>query len=86
MARSKHSKKEVEAAITYAEGHGWTVEQRGGGHAWGILRCPHNDEKCRCGEFCSSSIWSTPRNPGSFARKVRKWVDNCIHDGENGEP
>lgn len=80
--RSKHSKKEVEAALVYAEEHGWTVENRNG-HAWGILKCPHNDKECRCGKFCQLSIWSTPKNPGNFARTLIARIDNCIH--ENGD-
>lgn len=76
MSRGRHSKKEVEAALKYAEEHGWRVEQ-GGSHAWGKMYCPDNDEECRCGEFCITSIWSTPKNEVHHARALRRVVDNC---------
>jgi len=43
----------------------------------GRIYCPYNDEACRCGEFCITSAWSTPKNPGSHARALRRVVDNC---------
>ncbi len=74
--RKKHSKKEVEEALQYAEEHGWRVEI-GGSHAWGKIYCPQNDRSCRCGEFCISSIWSTPRNEMNHAKQIKRVVDNC---------
>ena len=88
MGSKKHSKKEVQAAIEYAESKGWRIEVSGGsGHAWGQMYCPHNDKDCRCGEFCISSIWSTPRSPGNHAKQIRKVVDKCTGDSstENEE-
>jgi hypothetical protein len=79
MVRPTHPKKEVEAALKYAEAHGWRV-QVGGSHAWGKLYCPYNDEQCRCGDFCITSIWSTPKNPVSHARMLRRVIDNCTTD------
>lgn len=76
MSRARHSKKEVEAAIQHAEQHGWRVKV-GGSHAWGKIYCPYNDAECRCGEFCITSIWSTPRSPGNHARQLMRVVDNC---------
>lgn len=76
MGRRKHSKKEVEEALKYAESQGWRVAV-GGSHAWGKIYCPYNDADCRCGEFCITSIWSTPRNPGSHARALIQVVDSC---------
>lgn len=43
----------------------------------GRIYCPYNDEECRCGEFCITSVWSTPKNPGNHARALRRVVDNC---------
>jgi len=63
-------------ALEYAEAQGWTVE-KARGHAWGRLYCPYNDAECRCGEFCITSVWSTPRNPGNHARQLTRVVDNC---------
>ncbi len=62
MARPAHPKKEIEEALRHAEGQGWRIEV-GGSHAWGRVYCPYNDEECRCGEFCITSVWSTPRIP-----------------------
>jgi len=83
MQRKAHSKQEVEKALQYAEESGWRVEV-GGSHAWGKIYCPYNDKRCRCGEFCIASIWSSPRNAGNHARQIRRVVDNCIvRKGEN---
>jgi hypothetical protein len=76
VKRSRHPEKEVEEAIRYAEEHGWRVEG-GGSHAWGRMYCPYNDPECRCGEFCITSIWSTPRVAVNHARQLRRVVDNC---------
>lgn len=77
MPRSSHPNKEVEAALRYAELHGWTIKV-GGAHAWGKIYCPYNDGECRCGEFCISSVWSTPGNPDGHARALRRVIDKCI--------
>lgn len=76
MSRAKHPKKEVEEALRHAEGHGWRIEI-GGSHAWGRMYCPYNDPECRCGEFCITSIWSTPKNAGNHARQLKRVIDNC---------
>ena len=81
MSRDRHSKKEVEAALAYAESMEWRIE-KATGHAWGRLYCPFNNRQCRCGEFCVISIWSTPKNPGNFARQIRRVVDNCRGEAE----
>lgn len=87
MTRKKserHSKPEVEEALRYAEEHGWRVEH-GGSHCWGKMYCPHNDKECRCGDFCITSIWSTPANPGNHAKKIRRVVDKCTGHAEENE-
>ncbi|MGO4703227.1 hypothetical protein [Dyella sp. 2RAB6] len=76
MARPSHPKKEVEAALRYAERQGWRIAV-GGSHAWGRMYCPYNDQECRCGEFCITSVWSTPKSPGNHARALLRVVDNC---------
>jgi len=76
MSRPPHPKKEIEAALKHVEAEGWRVEV-GGSHAWGRIYCPYNDAECRCGEFCIASVWSTPRNPRSHARALRRVVDKC---------
>ncbi|HEX7684205.1 MAG TPA: hypothetical protein VF446_11840 [Trinickia sp.] len=73
-----HPKKEIEAALVYAKARGWRVQPcKGNGHAWGKMLCPYNDADCRCGEFCISSIWSTPRCAASHARTLKRVVDHC---------
>lgn len=76
MTRPVHPKTEIEQALKYAEHCGWRVEV-GGSHAWGRIYCPYNNADCRCGEFCITSIWSTPRSPDNHARAVRRVVDRC---------
>lgn len=76
MTRPNHPKKEIEQALKHAERHGWRVEPDGS-HARGRIYCPYNSADCRCGEFCITSIWSTPKNPFSHARAVIRVVDRC---------
>ena len=78
MARSRHPKREIEDSIRHAEAHGWLIKE-GGSHAWGKMLCPYNDEACRCNEFCSTSIWSTPKNAGNHANFLRRVVNSCAH-------
>jgi len=78
--RKRHKDKDVQAAIDYALAAGWRLVPAGkSAHAFGKLRCPHNDDACRNGLFCSNAIWGTPRNPAGHARAIRRWVDNCSH-------
>ncbi|WP_071591350.1 hypothetical protein [Xenococcus sp. PCC 7305] len=78
MYGKKHPNKEIRAALEDAEQKGWRILQ-GGSHAWGKIYCPYNNSDCRCGEFCKTSIWSTPKNPTHHARQIRRVVDNCIY-------
>src|SRR5438128_4828702 len=78
MARSRHPNKEIEAAVVYAEAHGWTCTPAKG-HAWGIIRCPHGQ---RGG--CQRSVWSTPRNPTAHAEWIMHVVDGCPHPAQGG--
>ena len=84
MPRKKHSKPEIEKALCYAESHNWRVEV-GGSHAWGKIYCPYNDKTCRCGEFCITSIWSTPKNAGTHAKQIKRVVDNCRRNSQENE-
>ena len=85
MTRNKHPKPEVEAAIQHAEEHGWRIKE-GGSHAWGKMYCPYNDESCRCGEFCITSISSTPKNSGNHGKQLKRVVDNCTRKKINNDP
>lgn len=77
MPRKRHSKKDIEEALVYAESHGWRIEPATG-HAWGRLYCPYNSADCRCGEYCVISIWSTPRSASNHARQIRRVIDRCL--------
>ena len=76
MPRARHPEKDIEQVLRYAEGKGWLVRV-GGSHAWGRMYCPANNPECRCGEFCITSIWSTPRSARNHANQLRRIVDNC---------
>ena len=76
VLRRRHPNKEIEDALRHAETEGWRVEV-GGSHAWGRMFCPYDDKTCRCGEFCITSVWSTPANPTNHARAIRRVVDRC---------
>ena len=79
--RKRHQNKEIERAIQFAESLGWRVRKASGAaHPFGVLRCPHNSKKCRCGVFCQVSVWSTPRNPVAHARRILRAVENCIYE------
>ncbi len=88
MTRPPHPNKEIEDALGYAEANGWRIKV-GGSHAWGRIFCPYNDAQCRCGNFCISSVWSTPRNPDNHAKALKRVVDNCTtrknRSGDSGE-
>jgi len=76
MVRRAHPKKEIEQVLRYAEQQGWRVVV-GGSHAWGKMYCPYDDDECRCGEFCITCIWSTPKNPANHANALCRVVENC---------
>ena len=76
LKRNKHPKKAIENAIQFAESQNWRV-QVGGSHAWGKMYCPFNQESCRYGEFCITSIWSTPSNHEKHASALRRVVEKC---------
>lgn len=73
MARKRHPNKEIEAVVDDAVRSGWTLE-KGTGHAWGFLLCAQNDR-----DGCMWPVWSTPKNPGNFARQLGRRVAKCAH-------
>ena len=85
MTGKTHPKPEVEDALRYAEKNGWQVDI-GGSHAWGKIKCPYNDKECRNGNFCISSIWSTPKNSGNHGKQIRRVVDNCTKHNNVNDP
>ncbi|MCA1704396.1 MAG: hypothetical protein LC808_14500 [Actinobacteria bacterium] len=72
--RRWHPKKDVERALRFAEGRGWTIMPSRGGHAWGVMACDHQGQGA-----CRVSIWSTPKNEGNHANRLRQRVRNCPH-------
>lgn len=74
MARLRHSKKEVEAALIEAENQGWLVLATSSGHRWGVLKCAQADRN-----GCQVSIWSTPKNSGNHAKQIRRFINRCEH-------
>lgn len=76
MPVGKHSKKEVQAALRFAEEHGWSVEQTASGHRWGVAKCGHG---------CELSVWSTPKNPGNHAKAIRRSVERCPHTEQSND-
>jgi len=79
VPRRRHPDVHIEKALRYAERNGWRVAPLGArAHGWGKMYCPHNDPDCRCGEFCVTVIWSTPRSPENHARQLRRVVDGCV--------
>lgn len=73
MARARHQRKEVEAAVQDAEARGWIAVMKGGGHAWAVLRCPGG------AGGCSVWVWSTPKNAGNHAKDIDRAVAKCKH-------
>lgn len=71
MARTRHSKKDIEKALKAVEAAGWTVTPTASGHRWGVAAC---------GRGCTISIWSTPRSPQNHAKRLTRAVANCEHD------
>lgn len=78
-ARTRHPKKDVEQALRFAEEHGWTVTPTASGHRWGEMVCAHEGR-----DACRVSMWSTPKNPGNHASRLRQRVRNCPHELPSG--
>ncbi len=74
--RRRHSKKEIEQAIQFAEHHGWQIEitSSSTSHVWGRLKCP-----LRTREGCSMSVNSTPRNTTNHANAIKRKIARCPH-------
>jgi hypothetical protein len=74
MARPRHSNKEIEAAVRYAESRGWEFV-RAGSHGWGVFHC-----RRRGRDGCRFTVLSTPRVPTNHADRLRRAVDVCPHE------
>ena len=69
--RKRHTHKEIEKVVAYAESLDWRVVA-GTGHAWAYLYCPRAD---RSG--CKVGVWSTPKNPENHVRGT--FADRWTH-------
>jgi len=80
MGRTRHPKKEVEAALQGLEESGdWSVTTvHGKGHRWGVARCRFRHHECQIG------IWSTPRNAGDHAKQIRRAAARCPREDDRG--
>lgn len=85
MSRRRHPNKDIEEAVRYAEASGWKVRLAKRGHAWGQMFCPANSKDCRCGDFCVTSINTTPKKPATHAKQIKRVVDNCQFKPTNKE-
>ena len=80
MTRPKHPNKEIESAIQYAESKGWRVIATGkSSHAWGRLYC-----QLETRNGCKISVWSTPGSNYNRARQIKRGVDKCEHNEDEG--
>ena len=70
--RPKHPKKDVEEAVRYSEGQGWTFRKMG---HWGWMYCPHPDHADRCHVVVNG----TPKNASVHARQIKRAIDRCPH-------
>ncbi len=66
----RYPKNDVERALRYAAARGWTVTQTKAGYQRGVASC---------GQGCSVSVGSTPKNAGNRAKAILHAVDRCPH-------
>jgi hypothetical protein len=74
MSSARHPNKEVEEAVRYAEGKGWTFRKLG---HWGRLFCPQADR-----DGCQVGVNGTPRDGDVHARQIIRAIDRCPHGKE----
>lgn len=70
----KHPHKEVQKAIEHALANGWVIVEAGNSaHSFCKIRCGipgHIDHM--------HGIWSTPKNPEHFAKRIIREVNKCL--------
>lgn len=78
MSRPRHQNGDIEAAIRYAESHGWSVRKSGPrAKPWGRIWCPFQEHSQH-----QMSVWSTPKNPQNHAKQIVRFVDRCRRETE----
>lgn len=65
MARERHQRKQVEAALRFAETEGCQIDVLHSGHTWGRVVAP-NGQQFR--------VWSTPKDSDVAAKMIRRFV------------
>jgi hypothetical protein len=70
VATRRHPNKDIRKALAVARTAGWHYET-GAGHRHGTLRC---------GSGCVIAVWSTPRNPTTYAKRIREAIERCPHE------
>lgn len=76
MPTPRHPKKEIREVLKKAVAAGWVVEKSKGGRSktWGQLRCGSGTP-----DECRKTVASTPRNLGTEAKELRKFMKKCPH-------
>ncbi len=65
MARERHQRKQVEAALRFAEEEGCQIDVLHSGHTWGQVVAP-NGQRFR--------VWSTPKDADVAAKMIRRFA------------
>lgn len=74
---ARHPNKHIQAALEYAESHGWRIVESGNSaHAFCRLKCLRKHAEHQM------SVWSTPRNPENHAKQIICKVNECQGDEE----
>ncbi len=66
ISRGRHPKKEVADALQRANAAGLLVIPIHRAHRWGEMKC----EPCKA----SWGVWTSPRNPGTHAKQIDRFV------------
>jgi len=72
VSHGRHQKKEVADVLQEAEKLGLEVVEIHSGHRWGEVMC------ARCES--SREVWSTPRNPGTHAKQLKRFILRHAHE------
>lgn len=65
MARERHQRKQVEAALRFAEAEGCQIDVLHSGHTWGHVVAP-NGQRFR--------VWSTPKDADVAAKMIHRFA------------
>ncbi len=78
ISSGRHPKKEIAEALRRAHDVGLLVREVHRGHRWGEVIC----------ELCPArrDVYSTPRQPGTHAKQIDRFVNQHIHGKSQGSP